>query len=121
MRIHLGHDLLEVRPEGCLPHERCYSLGRLKIFIDIDDPGPRKDDIDIGKGETNHARVETVDTHIMPLGHTEFPRIKPLDHQVVVCIDTDDHLMIWGFDKGEFRMTERHYVRIHSLDPGVIR
>jgi len=38
-----------------------------------------------------------------------------------VCIDHHDDLMIWGFDTGEFRMTERHYVRIHSLDPGVIR
>ena len=38
-----------------------------------------------------------------------------------VCIDQHDDLMIWGFDTGEFRMPKRHYVRIHSLDPGVIR
>ena len=33
-----------------------------------------------------------------------------------VCIDQNDHLMIWGFDTGEFSMTERNYVSIHSLD-----
>jgi len=38
-----------------------------------------------------------------------------------VCIDHNDHLMIWGFDTGEFSMTERDYVSIHSLEPGVIR
>ena len=37
-----------------------------------------------------------------------------------VCIDHNDHLMMWGFDTGEFRMTERNYLRIHSIDPGVI-
>src|SRR2546426_5637988 len=38
-----------------------------------------------------------------------------------VCIDQNDHLMIWGFDTGEFSMTARNYVRIHSIEPGVIR
>ena len=57
--------------------------------IDTDDPGTRKNDVDIGKCDTNNPRIYTVDTQIIPLGHTEFPRIKPPNHQVVVVIDTD--------------------------------
>jgi hypothetical protein len=38
-----------------------------------------------------------------------------------VCIDHNDQLMIWGFDTGEFRMTARPYLYLHSLEPGLIR
>src|SRR5262245_3429493 len=38
-----------------------------------------------------------------------------------VCIDPSDALMIWGFDTGEFSLTARQYVYLHSLDPGVLR
>jgi hypothetical protein len=38
-----------------------------------------------------------------------------------VCIDHNDELMIWGFDTGEFSLTARQYLYLHSLDPGVLR
>ncbi len=38
-----------------------------------------------------------------------------------VYIDHNDQLMMWGFDTGEFSLTARHYVCLHSLDPGVLR
>jgi hypothetical protein len=38
-----------------------------------------------------------------------------------VCIDYNDELMIWGFDTGEFSLTARQYLSLHSLDPGVLR
>jgi hypothetical protein len=38
-----------------------------------------------------------------------------------VYIDHNDQLMIWGFDTGEFSLTARPYLYIHSLEPGLIR
>jgi len=63
--------------------------------------------------------------HALPYNDENILRMSPVlqgSHvDLGVCIDHHDDLMIWGFDTGEFRMTERNYVRIHSLDPGVIR
>ncbi len=63
--------------------------------------------------------------HALPYNDENILRMSPVlqgSHvDLGVCIDQHDDLMIWGFDTGEFSISERHYVRIHSLDPGVIR
>jgi hypothetical protein len=60
----------------------------------------------------------------LPYTEENILRMSPVLHgahvDLGVCID-DDELMIWGFDTGEFSLTARQYVSLHSLDPGVLR
>ena len=57
--------------------------------------------------------------HALPYTEENILRISPVlqgSHvDLGVYIDQNDHLMIWGFDTGEFSITARNYLRIHSL------
>jgi hypothetical protein len=61
----------------------------------------------------------------LPYTDENIIRMSPVLHgahvALGVCIDHNDQLMIWGFDTGEFSLTARHYLSLHSLDPGVLR
>jgi hypothetical protein len=61
----------------------------------------------------------------LPYTEENMLRISPVLHgahvDLGVWIDPNDELMIWGFDTGEFSLTARQYLSLHSLDPGVLR